>query len=271
MLGTAKQWGRAVYKAGMSALLGGNLVSLTMVGHPRRLVEYWQNCLFYWQLATGRGLPQKQLHEILPLESATEVTMLATNGHFVAWEPSFAKDAMYMALISRVLKPVRIFEIGTLYGYTARLFAANSTNEAQVFTLDLPPEAEFSLQATLSDVTTRAAHHQAKHLEFHGTAEEAKIQILLGDSARFDYAPWRGQIDLFFIDGSHSYEYVRSDTKRALESCHPGSIILWHDYGRWGVNGVSRFLHEFAISYPELSRLPGSSLAILRVPEGDLR
>jgi hypothetical protein len=48
-------------------------------------------------------------------------------------------------------------------------------------------------------------------------------------------------------------------------SVAPGSIIVWHDYGRFGINGVSRWLHEFAAQGRELYRVPGGSLAYMRV------
>jgi hypothetical protein len=88
----------------------------------------------------------------------------------------------------------------------------------------------------------------------------SKIQPLFGDSASFDYSPFIDRIDLFFIDGAHSYEYVRSDTLNALKCCRPGGVIAWHDFGRAGVNGVSRWLVEFSKQYPVFA-VPGGSLA----------
>jgi len=267
MIGNTRQWTIAAYKAAIAGLLGGNLISCSLLRRPRSTVEYWQACLFLWRMVANKGLPLVQLHELLPIDEAMDVTILSTSGHFVQWEPSFAKDVMYLSLICRALKPKVVFEIGTLYGYTALLFALNTDEKAKICTLDLPAEAKFALPATISDVTTRIAHHEAKRLAFHGHPLERKISVLTGDSACFDYSPWKQKVDIFFIDGSHSYEYVRSDTEHAFACCHPGSVILWHDYGRWGVNGVSRYLHELSKQYPQIARLPGSSLAILRVPE----
>jgi hypothetical protein len=100
---------------------------------------------------------------------------------------------------------------------------------------------------------------------FSGTPQAAKITCLWGDSAAFDYTPYHGQVDLFFIDGAHSYEYVRSDTQNALACCHAGSVIAWHDFGRVGVNGVSRWLVELARDRPVFA-IPGGSLAFMVVP-----
>jgi hypothetical protein len=100
----------------------------------------------------------------------------------------------------------------------------------------------------------------------NNAAAESKITRLYGDSATFDFAPYHGTIDLFFIDGAHSYEYVRSDTINALACCHPGSIIAWHDFGRVGVNGVSRWLRRLSRRY-QIYSVPGGSLAFMVVPD----
>ena len=41
----------------------------------------------------------------------------------------------------------------------------------------------------------------------------------------YDYSPLKGKIDLIFIDGSHSYEYIENDTRRALELLLLAGII----------------------------------------------
>jgi len=56
-----------------------------------------------------------------------------------------------------------------------------------------------------------------------------------------------------------------AQTPLMLSRARVGEVIVWHDYGRWGVNGVSRWLHELARTGKDICRLPGSSLAILRV------
>ncbi len=263
--GDFTQWVAAAYKAAISGVLGANLASALLIRRPRAVVEYWQNCLFVWRMIAGQGLPQRQLHELLPVKEIVDLTILPTTFPFVFWDANLAKDVLYLALICRALQPRTVFEIGTLYGYTALLFALNSPPDAVVHTLDLPPGADFALRTTIIDVRHAAAHHKTERLLFHGHPLESRIKSLQADSARFDFSPWQAKVDLFFIDGSHSYDYVRSDTERALGCCRSGSVILWHDYGKWGVNGVSKLLHELSREYPQLCRLPGSSLAVLQL------
>ena len=51
------------------------------------------------------------------------------------------------------------------------------------------------------------------------------------NSRNFDFKKLNNQIDLFFIDGDHSYYGVREDTKNIFRIIHPNSIIVWHDIG----------------------------------------
>jgi predicted O-methyltransferase YrrM len=95
---------------------------------------------------------------------------------------------------------------------------------------------------------------------FRGTPHADRIQILFGDSAVFDFSPHHGKIDLFFIDGAHSYDYVRSDTENALQCVRPGGVIAWHDFGRVGLNQVSKYIRELSRKMTIYS-VPGGSLA----------
>jgi hypothetical protein len=122
-----------------------------------------------------------------------------------------------------------------------------------------------SLTVTAVDIEHIADHDQTTQMEFLRTPEAARIHCLYGDTATFDFSCFAGKVDLFFIDGAHSYGYVRNDTLRAFDCCKPGSVIAWHDYGKTGFNGVSRWLHELAREGKEIYRVPGGSLAYMKV------
>ena len=38
---------------------------------------------------------------------------------------------------------------------------------------------------------------------------------------------------LVFVDRSHHYDYVMSDTRAAMDMPNEGGIVVWHDYGVW--------------------------------------
>jgi predicted O-methyltransferase YrrM len=163
-----------------------------------------------------------------------------------------------------------VFEIGTLNGYTALHFALNSPDDGTVYTLDLPQDvartAAVQLATTVIDDEHIRSNLGRQTYCFRGTAVERKIRTLFGDSATFDFAPYHGAIDLMFIDGAHSYEYVRSDTVQAMRCVRPGGLICWHDFGRVGVNGVTQWLRELRAAGNPVFCVPGGSLAFMVQP-----
>jgi hypothetical protein len=162
-----------------------------------------------------------------------------------------------LARLVRSRSPRVIWEIGTFDGRTTRVLAANAP-DAEVHTLDLPPSAESA--HALSGAERQFVEKDASGARFVGTAEAARITQHLGDSARYDLAPWGGRTDLVFVDGSHVEAYVRSDTARARALTDGRSaVVVWHDYGAWP--DVTRVLDELAAVEP-LYRVAGTTLVV---------
>jgi len=141
-------------------------------------------------------------------------------------------EAWILAVLSKTSR--NIFEFGTCTGKTTYLLAANSPEDAKITTLTLRPDQLNSYEKKGTD--GKDAIHDAlqesvftKFL-YSNTPEEKKIRQLFGDSKHFDETPYEKLMDLIFIDGSHAYSYVMSDTEKALKMIAPGGIILWHDY-----------------------------------------
>ena len=261
----------AGFVAVRNVVLGGNLASLSLIGRPYRMLFYIGECLFlYKTLMNKRKLPQPPVGRTLTqLGMEEEIRLGNLKGYtWLLENPTFAADMVGLCLLCRAVKPKVVFEIGTQTGYTALHLALNSPADATVYTLDLPPDppADSTLKTTLADARERRKKTVVKQRCFEESSVASKIVCLTGDSAVFDYSPYHGQVDLFFIDGAHSYEYVRSDTARARQCCHSGSLILWHDYGRVGVGGVERFLHEMKRDGYDIQAVPGGSMAYMIVP-----
>ena len=97
-----------------------------------------------------------------------------------------------------------------------------------------------------------------------------KISQLYGDSATFDYSPYQGKVDFAFIDGSHSYDYVVSDTRNVLKIMnHHKGAILCHDFSEdvWEGNVVQALL-DMSVEFTclkQLCRIAETSLAFLRL------
>jgi predicted O-methyltransferase YrrM len=138
-----------------------------------------------------------------------------------------------------------LFEIGTFDGRTALNLAMNSPARCRIFTLDLPPESDTTfLLAEGERHMVEKAKPGLRYEKYRGTWPTAvgKIHQLLGDSAAFDYTPYRDSCSLVFVDGSHAYDYAMADTEAAMKIVKKGGVIVWHDYGIW--EGVTKALEE---------------------------
>ncbi|CAA6605738.1 putative O-methyltransferase family 3 [Rhodospirillaceae bacterium LM-1] len=174
-----------------------------------------------------------------------------------------------LAVLSK--KSLSMFEFGTCTGRTTYLWARNSAPEARITTLTLAPDqlAAYVKEAGDEEDVTHDALTETIYSSFlySGTSVEAKITQLFGDSKSFDETPYIKSCDLIFVDGSHAYSYVKSDTAKALSMIKPGGLVVWHDYrGPRKQKGVWRALNELARTHP-LRHVGGTSLVIYRAPE----
>ncbi|NCD23927.1 MAG: class I SAM-dependent methyltransferase [Spartobacteria bacterium] len=153
-------------------------------------------------------------------------------------------ELMLIAAFVRQRQPAVCFEIGTFDGRTTENMSANQPEAGRCYTLDLPPEGADHAALPLASGDKTYIAKPASGARISAQAKAGRIVQLYGDSGTFDFAPYFGQVDLMFIDGSHSYEYVLSDTEAAWKMVKPGGLLLWHDYdSRWWP-GVTRALNQ---------------------------
>lgn len=178
-------------------------------------------------------------------------------------------EAWILSILAK--RSSNIFEFGTATGRTTYLLARNSKPETKVVTITLSESdiKHYSAASQDSEKATNAAIGESHFSRFlySGSPVAAKITQLFGDSKEFDDSSYREQFDMIFIDGSHAYSYVASDTEKALKMIKPGGVILWHDYrGADPVTGdVYKYLNELAKSLP-LVRIAHTSLVAYKVP-----
>ena len=180
----------------------------------------------------------------------------------------YSMSLFELAAIGTLLQKISaasVFEIGTFKGRTAAFMAANTPAGTAIYTLDLPRE-------NINHPGLGVARGDREFMSASGFVSEglspewrAKIRLLFGDSASFDFAPYLGAIDLVLVDGAHSYEYVLNDSKKALTLLREGrGAVIWHDYGSW--DGVTRALNRLFRRDPAfrgLRHIRGSSLVVL--------
>lgn len=152
---------------------------------------------------------------------------------------------MLIAALAKGLDHRTFFEIGTNRGRTTWTVVRNSP-EMRAFTLDVPLGDASS--ATALDLASDDHHFfrpdEATGEAFHDTPEAERITQLWGDSATFDFSPYEGKVDLVYIDGAHTYDYVKADTANALRMLSPTGMIVWDDYG--SNPGVYQLVNEVA-------------------------
>jgi predicted O-methyltransferase YrrM len=177
------------------------------------------------------------------------------------------RELVSICRIVRNFEPARIFEFGTFDGRTTLNLAVNAGQDAAVYTLDLPQSAIDSVSKPIHRDEVRYADKSSSGERYRGTEAEGRIVQLYGDSGTFDFGAYRGNIDLVFIDASHTFDYVVNDSLNALQLLKPsGGTIVWHDYSRWdGVTGALNQLREKHPSFAGLKRISGTTLAVLRV------
>ena len=157
----------------------------------------------------------------------------------------------------------RIFEIGTYDGRTTLAIARNLTGDGHVETLNLPPDWEGD-GVPPDDASLATAVVSGER--FLGQPEAERITQLWGDSATFDFSPYRGQMDLVFIDGAHSADYVERDTETARTLIRgAGGLVLWHDATRYG---VATYLARATRAGLPLRLVRGTSVGVCAVVNG---
>lgn len=168
-------------------------------------------------------------------------------------------ELMCIALLCSYFKPEKILEIGTFDGNTTLQLALNSPGGSEIYTVDLPYDrdrGELNLPAAdLKYVTER------KHLglKYNASSVSYKVKQVFADSAQYDFSRLTG-VEFVFIDGCHSYDYVKNDTEKVFKILKQPGVVLWHDYSvHWP--GVWNYLHEISRCLPVVN-LKGTSLAL---------
>jgi predicted O-methyltransferase YrrM len=133
-----------------------------------------------------------------------------------------------LAALSHAVTAKKVFEFGTYKGVSTTQLALNIAVDGMVFTLDLPEEnPAYSLPIPRLDEQEITFESGKGTLVPHDLLD--RVTFLKSDSAHFDETPYLGSMDLVFVDGAHSYEYVKNDTEKGWRMLRHGGILAWHD------------------------------------------
>lgn len=138
------------------------------------------------------------------------------------------------------LKPEMFLEIGTNRGATT-CFLADAFPNMMFWTVDFPNNEMPELHENLLDVQ-RGESLWRSEIGIAFRDRGLSIRQIYGDSR--DYRSYRPmtRFDLCFVDGSHRYKDVLSDTLLCLSKGTERLCVVWHDANMETVSDALRFL-----------------------------
>jgi predicted O-methyltransferase YrrM len=164
--------------------------------------------------------------------------------------------------------PQILIEIGTSHGKTTALMAQNAPN-GLIYTVNIPPEeiAEGGHNVTFAPKREEIG-------KYYRDKGYKNIRQILANTLYWE--PDFGPIDIAFIDGCHDADFVYHDTRKILKKCHPGSIVLWHDFSPQLMNiypwlkdvaaGIDR-LYTDNLLQGKILHLQDSWIGLYKVPD----
>jgi predicted O-methyltransferase YrrM len=165
------------------------------------------------RLGLPRGLPTVDLLDLFPGFTATVAPY-----SFLEGTSTVIDIALLNALAAR-FPGGRYLEIGTWRGESVANVARHA---AECVSLSL--SAEEMRGMGWPDTFVRTHRFFSEGLP--------NVRHIGHNSHTFDFASLEGKFDLIFIDGDHTYEGVRNDTRKAFPLLRDeNSVIVWHDAG----------------------------------------
>lgn len=186
---------------------------------------------FRVQTKKNKGIRHASLEEFMSVEYGCSgdvsaqlslPTILGTRGVTLS-------EAFSLAIFLKLTNASRCFEIGTYKGWSSHYIASVMSDKGIVYTLDLSPGQIPELEVKRRD-EYGLKQHEIGYTYKQCPVHNKQVVQLLGDSVCFDYSQYEGEMDLIFIDGAHSAQYIRRDTSGAFKMAHEGSLIVWHDF-----------------------------------------
>jgi hypothetical protein len=154
-----------------------------------------------------------------------------------------SEGAALVALMKSV-QAKRVFEFGTYKGVSTTQMAMNLPSDGLIYTLDLPEKNGVNFALQIPKQSERAIAGETGKGSLIPKEFLHQIVFLKEDSARLNPGPFDETMDLVFVDGAHSSDYVRNDTEKGWRMLRNGGVIVWHDCTP-SHRDVVYYLHSF--------------------------
>ena len=170
-------------------------------------------------------------------------------------------ESSILVSLLKILKAKYIFEFGTYFGSTTKLFSQNTTNNSRIYSIDFNMN-KYEPIISKSDLENQKYLHNGitndQYLSYLLKKKGPykiikkkkilkKIKLLKLDSKLLDIKKlnFKNKFDFIFIDGGHDYKTIMSDSKNSLLMKKKDSIIVWHDYKSKIHTAVTKYLNNF--------------------------
>ncbi len=173
---------------------------------------------YKWDLYLQKNYPARQQLHSIDIEDIVPNYDSSLRFFSFLGGGSLPTDIILLKSLCSQIKNCSYFEIGTWRGESVANVADVAT---QCVTLNL------SKQQTLNLGLSK------KYVELHGYFSKVKKNVthIFGDSLKYDFSTLAQKFDVIFIDGNHTYKYVKNDTEKVFKHLvHENSIVVWHDY-----------------------------------------
>jgi predicted O-methyltransferase YrrM len=252
----------------LDAVRSANLTGVRLaVKSPHLAREYWAQGLRRYYELMGFGLPPNDpiafvYNQGWAIPAADDCAQLPVT--LQATGITRLDELLVLAMATRVLRPKKVFEIGTFMGHATSAFLFNAPPGCAVLSLDLPPDADVGPEVTTArylDTDVELVRQRRVGSFLHGFNLQDRYEQIYCDSLDFDPAPHAGSVELGFIDGAHTREYVENDTRKMAAMMAEQGLVFWHDYGGRGrFRALTAYIESLAKTIA-IYRVPNTTLA----------
>ncbi len=189
-----------------------------------------------------------QLDAMIPgAGTAAEITLRVPIAPLLG-HMQFSELAIVVAAV-RAMGAESFAEIGTFDGLTVLNLLENCPAVRSVTTVDLPEDTQSAKGAgsvyPIDAVNASMIDTVRIGERFEAHARRGIVKQIRRDSALLEPGDFGSGVDVFFVDGSHTYDYCKSDSR--LAEAVTRDLIIWHDYGNVKyLPGVTQTLFEIA-------------------------
>lgn len=175
----------------------------------------------------------EQMQRVFPGFRATDEVVLKVPVVPLMGHMQVSELAVIVNLV-RALGVTSFAEIGTFDGLTILNLLENCPELQRVYTVDLPDKivSAKGIGSVFPIDSVNAGMINTVRIgdRFQSHPRRGIVTQLREDSASLSASQFPSAVEVFVIDGSHSYDYCLSDSRLAQTVTGRIGLVIWHDY-----------------------------------------